>query len=56
MPTTKTKKWIVTVVIEERDDCEPFDDAESIADFVTWKIRDGAVMDVLTAWAKEKHG
>lgn len=55
MSTTRTKQWTVTIVVQERDDCEPFYDPEDIADFVTWKVRDGVVLDVITATAKEKR-
>ena len=55
MTTTRTKQWTVTIVVQERDDCEPFGDPDKVADFVTWKVRDGVILDVITAKAMEKR-
>ena len=40
------KKWVVRLVVEERDDCEPFDGRAGVAEFVRWKVADGVVLDV----------
>lgn len=40
------RKWLVKLVVEERDDCEPFDDGSDVAQFVRWKVADGVVVDV----------
>lgn len=40
----------VSVMITERDDCEPFTSKESLGKFVEWKLREGMVIgaEVLT--------
>lgn len=40
----------VEVIVEERDDCEPFASTEQVARFVEGKLREGVVVeaDVMT--------
>lgn len=46
MPTMKTRRYAATVIIDERDDCQPWPSQQDLALFILARLQEGAFVDV----------
>lgn len=53
--THNVRRYVATIVIDERDDCEPWPSEQDLTLFILARLQEGAYIDVEDITVKEKR-